>query len=89
MADVSSISSHKTTLGQAGRVVIPASMRKDLKLEPHTELFLKEVPGGILITTHDRAVEQAQQLVKKRVGKRKRRASDELIAERRAEARRE
>ena len=76
------------SLGDNGRLVIPAPFRRALGIEPGDELVLTLDDGQLRITTRERAIALAQETVRQRVGGD---ASlvDELIEERRAEARSE
>ena len=78
----------RVTLNENGRIVIPAAMRKALKVKPGDELLLHYENGSVQITTRMRAVAEAQALVRRYIPKGGSLA-DELIAERRAAAKRE
>ena len=71
-----------------GSVLIPASFRKALGIKAGDEVILRIEDDELRITTMQKRLERAQQHVRKYV-----RAgvslADELIAERRAEAKRE
>jgi len=71
----------------AGRVLIPADARRELGLKPGAEVVLTVAEDEVRITTPELALRRAQQLVGSVVPK-ARSLSDELIQERRAEARR-
>ena len=75
-------------LGQNGRLVIPAPIRDALALEAGDELVVTLVDGELRIATPDRAIARAQETVRRYTDDD---ASlvDELIDERRAEARSE
>jgi AbrB family looped-hinge helix DNA binding protein len=73
------------SLGNNGRLVIPAPFRRALGIEEGDELVVTLVEGELRITTRDRAVARAQEAVRRRLGEGAALA-DELIAERRAEA---
>jgi len=77
-----------TRVSEGGRVVIPADYRKALGLNPGDEVVLLLEEGGIRILTPREAARRAQAAVRSYipVG---RSLADELIAERRQEARRE
>ncbi len=75
-----------TTIGGGGRLVIPAGYRKALDLAPGDEVILRLEKDGLRLMTRNQAVQRAQNLVRRYVG-RKRRLADELIAERRRESR--
>jgi AbrB family looped-hinge helix DNA binding protein len=75
-------------LNENGRVVIPAAFRKALGIKPGDEVILRMDDGELRITTMKQRMERAQrrarQYVKPGVS-----LVDELIAERREEAKRE
>ena len=75
-------------INENGRVVIPAAFRKELGIKPGDEVILRLDDGELRITTMKQRMERAQrrarQYVKPGVS-----LVDELIAERREEARRE
>ncbi len=75
-------------LGAKGRVVLPAAMRHSLGLEEGAELLARVEGRGIVLEPRDAAVERLQALVRGAVEP-QRSLVDELLAERRAEARRE
>lgn len=72
----------------AGRIVVPAEMRRELGLQPGSEVMVRFQDGEIRVTTRKEALRRAQDLVCALVPKNVSLA-DELIAERRAEARRD
>jgi AbrB family looped-hinge helix DNA binding protein len=74
-----------TRLNENGRLVIPASIRKALNLQPEAEVVLLVENGELRITTPQKRAERARQLFKKYVGEGVR-LSEELIADRRKEA---
>jgi AbrB family looped-hinge helix DNA binding protein len=75
-------------INENGRVVIPAAFRKELGMKPGDEVILRLDDGELRITTMKQRMERAQrrarQYVKPGVS-----LVDELIAERREEAKRE
>ena len=75
----------KTTIGEGGRIVIPAEYRRVLGLKPGDEVVLVLGEGEVRLITPQGAVRQAQALVRRYVS-RGRRLSEELIQERREEA---
>lgn len=75
-------------LGDRGRLVLPAAIRKRLRLREGDELLVTVQPDGSLrLTSPRQAVREARGLYRARAGDRS--LSDELIAERRAEVKRE
>jgi AbrB family looped-hinge helix DNA binding protein len=75
-------------LGENGRVVIPAQVRKELGVEAGSELFLERQDHGYRLTTRRQRIEEAQKRIRRYI-KPGTNAVDELIAERRKEAARE
>jgi len=75
-------------VNENGRVVIPASFRKALGIQAGDEVILRMEDDELRITTMKRQIERAQRLVRKYV-KPGVSLVDELIAERRREARNE
>jgi AbrB family looped-hinge helix DNA binding protein len=75
-------------VNENGRVVIPASFRKALGIKAGDEVVLRMEEDELRITTMKRRIERAQRLVRKYV-KPGTSLVDELIAERRREARNE
>lgn len=75
-------------VNENGRVVIPASFRKALGIQAGDEVILRLEDGDLRITTMKRQIERAQRLVRKYI-KPGVSLVDELIAERRREARNE
>jgi AbrB family looped-hinge helix DNA binding protein len=73
-------------LGENGRLVIPARFRRALGIEAGDQLVVTLDAGQLRITTREHAVSRAQELVRQRVGG-DTSLVDELIEERRAEAR--
>lgn len=81
---------HRQDLGKvdsAGRVLIPADARKELGMKPGTDVVLTIDEDEVRITTHELALRRAQEVVGRLVSQ-ERSLADELIEERRAEARR-
>jgi AbrB family looped-hinge helix DNA binding protein len=75
----------RTRLNENGRLVIPASIRRALDLQPEAEVVLRVEDGELRMTTPQRRAQRAQELFKKYVGKGVS-LSEELIADRRKEA---
>jgi AbrB family looped-hinge helix DNA binding protein len=76
-----------TTIDKAGRVVIPAEIRRDLGLTEGKELIIKANGGEVRIYTREMALQRAQEYCKRL--KTDRSIVDELIEDRKAEAKRE
>jgi AbrB family looped-hinge helix DNA binding protein len=75
-------------IDKLGRILIPASVRKQAGLEPNTRLVVRVRDGRIELLTVAGAVRMAQALVRRHV-KAGASLADELIRGRRAEVRRE
>jgi AbrB family looped-hinge helix DNA binding protein len=75
----------RTKLNVNGRVVIPASIRQALGLEPGEEILLFVEDDELRMTSARKRAERAQKLYKKYVGEGVS-LVDELIADRRKEA---
>lgn len=75
-------------INQNGRIVIPASYREALGIEPGDELVLRIEDDELRISTLKQRLERARQLVRKHVPA-GRSLVKELIAERREAARKE
>ncbi len=73
-------------VGRDGRVLIPAAIREAMKLEPGGEVMAWLEDGALRLLSPKMGMEQAQEAVCRIIGKDVR-LVDELIAERRAEAR--
>jgi AbrB family looped-hinge helix DNA binding protein len=83
-----SVQRAKTKLNSNGRIVIPAAIREALNIKPGDTLLL-EASGGVLrIESFERKLREIQNEIIRLVGP-DRSLADELIAERREEARRE
>ncbi|HEX5416369.1 MAG TPA: AbrB/MazE/SpoVT family DNA-binding domain-containing protein [Chloroflexota bacterium] len=78
----------RTKIAAGGRIVIPAEYRRALGLQEGDEVILSLEDGEVRVISPTMAIERAQQLVAHYV-REGRSLSDELIAERRAEATRE
>ena len=73
---------------EGGKIALPAAMRRKYGFDVGKTLVVGEAPGGLTIQSLDDAVAAAQAIMAK-VAPADRMLSDELIAERRAEAARE
>ncbi len=78
----------RARLNENGRLVIPASFRKALGINPGDEVVLRLEDDELRITTLKHRIARAQRLVRKYV-KPGVSLADELIAERREEGRKE
>ncbi|MCX6089979.1 MAG: AbrB/MazE/SpoVT family DNA-binding domain-containing protein [Candidatus Atribacteria bacterium] len=75
----------KTTIGEGGRLVIPAAYRKALGLKPGDEVLLMLEDGEIRMMSTRQAIARAQALLRCYIPE-GRSLSQELIQERREEA---
>jgi len=78
----------RVKMNENGRVVIPASFRKALGIEAGDEVILRLEDDELRITTMERRIRSAQSMVRKYV-KPGVSLVDELIADRRREAKHE
>jgi AbrB family looped-hinge helix DNA binding protein len=78
----------KVKIDRGGRLVIPANFRKALGIESGDEVVLQLKDDSIRVITIQEAVQQAQERVRKYIPSSVS-LSDELIAERREEAKNE
>ena len=78
----------RVRINENGRIVIPASYRKVLGVDIGDEIILRMEDDELRITTMKRKIERAQRIARKYVRPGVL-LSDELIAERREEAKRE
>lgn len=78
-----------TRLGAGGRLVIPANFRRRYGLRPGSSVTLTEnADGDLVVTTPEAALHKLQALVRRHVPEGVS-LVDELLAERRAEAKRD
>jgi AbrB family looped-hinge helix DNA binding protein len=75
-------------LGESGRIVLPASIRKELGIKPGELLTVISEPNGIRILSRKMALESIRAGIIKKRGSLKG-ILDEFLAERREEAARE
>jgi AbrB family looped-hinge helix DNA binding protein len=78
-----------STVGEAGRVVIPAPLRKALSIEPGGAVRMQVQRGKLLVTPESDTVRAVQAIARRRRPEGRMRVSDALIEERREEARRD
>ena len=83
-----SVGSRKLRVGDDGRLVIPADMRSAMLIDDTGCLTARVVDGELRVLAPDAALFKLQRMMRKRVPEGVS-AVDELIAERRSEARRE
>lgn len=85
----------KVTIGRAGRISLPARLRRSVGLREGDEVVVGVVDGALRVESRDAAIGRVQRRVRERLGGpgeadgAGRLLSEELIAERRAEAQRE
>jgi AbrB family looped-hinge helix DNA binding protein len=84
---MSDFSSSHTKLGDDGRVVIPATMRKELGLRPGDTLVVESDGHSLLLRSYDEVLKETQDYFRQFAPGLS--LVDELIAYRRAEAARE
>jgi AbrB family looped-hinge helix DNA binding protein len=77
-----------TQISENGRIVIPAAYRKAMGLKGGEVVTIRMDEDGLHIQSQAQAIKRAQAIVRKYVSA-DRKLSDELIAERRLEAKRE
>jgi AbrB family looped-hinge helix DNA binding protein len=73
---------------EVGRVLLPAKVRKELGIEPGTDVLLTCSDGTIRLETRAQALARARQIAR-RLAPPGTSVVDEFLAERREEARRE
>jgi AbrB family looped-hinge helix DNA binding protein len=78
----------RTLIAKNGRIVIPSSFRRALGIEPGEELILRLEENELRITTPRLRLERIQKMIRESIPT-DRSLADELIAERREEAKRE
>jgi len=88
LGDSDMIPETRVKMNENGRVVIPASFRKALGIEAGDEVILRLEDDELRITTMERRIRSAQSMVRKYV-KPGVSLVDELIADRRREAKHE
>lgn len=79
---------YRVSISANGRMVLPASLRQQLHVEGGGLLVIREDEGRLVLESVDDAVRRAQALVR-RYAPDAQNVTDELLAERRADAARE
>lgn len=79
---------YRVQIASNGRMVLPASLRQQLHVEGGGLLIIREDEGRLVLESVDDAVRRAQALVR-RYAPEAQGVTDELLAERRADAARE
>lgn len=80
--------SFRTKIGQGGRIVLPARMRKAAGLAVGDEVIVRLENGSVRLLKQEEAIKRAQAIIRRFIPP-GRLLSEELIEERRAEAERE
>ena len=80
-----SMAAHRARIADGGRVVIPADLRRELGLRSGSDVILDVTNGELRIRSLARAIEHAQELVRRHVPD-DASLADELIQDRRAAA---
>lgn len=88
---VNSVRHTKARISPNGRILIPAAIREEMGFEPGESLFIDVEDGVLRIESHRRRIRRIQEEFRKHVPIKpgEMPMSDQLIAERREEARRE
>ena len=86
--DVSEIIEAKARINENGRIVIPAEIRQKLEINPGDTLYLTAEGDTLKIESHRARIRRVQESLRRLIPP-DRLLSDELIAERREEAKRE
>ena len=81
------MSAFRARVNEQGRLVIPAELRAEAGIKPGSEVVLEAVDGEVRIRGIDAAVARIQAKYRRLAGGRK--VVDELLAERREQAKRE
>lgn len=82
------MATQRVRLGENGRISIPAAYRRELGMRPGDELIMHVEDGEIRLVSPKQALERARRVIAKYV-KSGESLADSLIADRRAEAKRE
>ena len=86
-AEAMALSEHVVNVGPQGRIVIPARIRRELGLGEGTALALRTEGGRLILEPRGEVLRRMRERYSRIAGKE--RLADELIRDRRAEARRE
>ena len=79
---------YQTTVGENGRIVIPAAFRKALGIKKGDRLLVRLEDGEVRVYSYEQALRRTQEELRQYVPEGEL-LSERLIAERRAEAERE
>jgi AbrB family looped-hinge helix DNA binding protein len=83
------MSTVRARIDKAGRVLIPAKLRKELAVGPGDPVVLETRGDELRVRPYKNAIREAQAIIRKYIPDRDRSLVDELIEERRREAERE
>jgi bifunctional DNA-binding transcriptional regulator/antitoxin component of YhaV-PrlF toxin-antitoxin module len=83
------VDSFTVTVDGSGRILLPAKVRKELKLTQGSKLSARISEHQLVLKSRDQALREAQAYFSKFRPKNGKLLSDELIEDRRREARRE
>jgi AbrB family looped-hinge helix DNA binding protein len=83
------MSTARAKIDKAGRILIPAKLRRELNIEPGDPVVLETSGDELHVRPYRQAIREAQAIIRKYIPDRDRSLVDELIAERRKEAERE
>ena len=83
------MSTARTRIDRAGRILIPSKLRKELKVGPGDPMVLETKGDELHLRPYRKAIREAQAIIAKYIPDRDRSLVDELIEERRKEAERE
>ena len=83
------MSTARARLDRAGRILIPAKLRAELSVRPGDAVVLETKGDELHVRPYREAIREAQAIIRQYIPDRDRSLVDELIAERRYEAKRE
>jgi AbrB family looped-hinge helix DNA binding protein len=83
------MSTARARVDRAGRILIPAKLRAELSVRPGDPVVLETTGDELHVRPYREAIREAQAIICKYLPDRERSLVDELIAERRNEAKRE
>lgn len=87
--EISAITTARTRIDRAGRILIPAKLRTELNVRPGDPVVLETKGDELHVRAYRQAIREAQAIIRKYIPDRDRSLVDELIAERRKDAERE
>jgi AbrB family looped-hinge helix DNA binding protein len=80
------MSTMRARIDKAGRILIPAKLRKEMQVAPGDAVVLETRGDELHLRTYRKAIREAQAIIAKYLPDRDRSLVDELIEERRREA---